>query len=248
LVELEPGNLIITYKGPGKVEADCATLSSNCPISKNCGIYYYEVTIQSKGRDGFIGVGFSTNPNFAHKIPGTSEGSWGYHASDGKKYGGSATGKIYGPSYTTGDVIGCCVNFADNSISFTRNGIMLGVAFEGIFETSTNLYCSVGLRTPGEKVSTNFGKNPFVFDIAQFYQDEKQRICKLISNIDTNGPREASIINRLVVDYLVKSGYSETAKELYKTSLGQGDILDETGVGYEDIPGVIGIKERHCNN
>jgi hypothetical protein len=126
LVELEPGNLIINYKGPGKVETDGATLASNVPISKDCGIYYYEVTILDKGRDGYIAIGFTTNSTFSNKMPGIGVDSWGYHASDGKKFGSSAAGKSYGPTYTTGDIIGCCINFADCSISFTRNGILLG--------------------------------------------------------------------------------------------------------------------------
>ena len=54
--------------------------------------------------------------------------SWGYHGDDGNFYC-SGEGKIYGPSFTTGDTIGCCLNLMNNMIFYAKNGIHLGIYY-----------------------------------------------------------------------------------------------------------------------
>ena len=61
---------------------------------------------------------------------GLYNNSWGYHSDDGNfffcenynEYGYNN----YGPSFTTGDTIGCCLNFRNNTVFFTKNGVNLG--------------------------------------------------------------------------------------------------------------------------
>jgi hypothetical protein len=38
---------------------------------------------------------------------------------------GSGGGTAYGPTFTTGDVIGCCVNFHSGTVFYTKNGLRL---------------------------------------------------------------------------------------------------------------------------
>ena len=59
------------------------------------------------------------------------------------------------------------MNFADNSAFYTKNGKFLGVAFTDMKLTKP-IYPAIGLRTPGEQVTANFGHEPFVYDIAQY--------------------------------------------------------------------------------
>ena len=59
-------------------------------------------------------------------IVGWDKHSYGYHGDDGHSFCSSGTGQPYGPTFTTGDVIGCCVNLIDNSCFYTKNGINLG--------------------------------------------------------------------------------------------------------------------------
>ena len=40
-------------------------------------------------------------------------------------------GQAYGPTFTTGDVIGCGLNLMDGSCFYTKNGHHLGIAFQG---------------------------------------------------------------------------------------------------------------------
>lgn len=74
-----------------------------------------------------------------NRLPGWEKGSYGYHADDGNSFCPSATGITYGPAFTTGDFIGCCVNFLDNSCFYTRNGSHIG-KFRRCFFSSHCLY------------------------------------------------------------------------------------------------------------
>ena len=250
LVDLEPGNLTVIYQGPGKVEQDTCTIKSNNFVSQECGIFYFEITILSKGRDGNIAVGYSTSSTGTSKLPGSDDQSWGYHGLDGKKFAGNAQ-KVYGPAYTTGDCIGCILNYSDDSISFTRNGVLLGVAFRNVTRDKgieSGLYACVGFRSPGEHVKTNFGKEAFKFDISQYYKDEKSRHWNSILSqklaFDNSNLVECAMLNKLVVEWLVKQGYEDAAVDLYNRTVGQSDILDQTGKTFHDIPRAKTVKSR----
>lgn len=66
---------------------------------------------------------------------------------------------------------------ADGSAFYTKNGVYLGTAFRSI-PMNTRLYPCIGLRTPGERVHVNFGKEPFVFDIIHYTMASHLNIYK----------------------------------------------------------------------
>ena len=76
------------------------------PIPAACGIYYFEVKIISKGRDGYMGIGLADANVNMNRLPGWEKDSYGYHGDDGNSFCSSGNGKKYGPTFTTGDVIG----------------------------------------------------------------------------------------------------------------------------------------------
>ena len=51
--------------------------------------------------------------------------SWGYHGNDGY-FHYSEKKEWYGPLFTTGDTIGCCLNFINGTVFYTKNGVNLG--------------------------------------------------------------------------------------------------------------------------
>jgi hypothetical protein len=96
------------------------------PIPAACGVYYFEIKVISKGRDGYMGIGLSTSGVNLNRLPGWEKQSYGYHADDGCIFSSSGTGQAYGPTFTTGDTVGCGFNLVERSIFYTKNGINIG--------------------------------------------------------------------------------------------------------------------------
>ncbi|KAI8580251.1 hypothetical protein K450DRAFT_237574 [Umbelopsis ramanniana AG] len=180
-VELSSDNRRLKYVGVGKDDTDAASVRANFPMRPQCGIFYFEVEIVSKGRDGYIGIGFCWQSNLLNRLPGWDDHSWGYHGDDGHSFCSSGNGKPYGPKFGTGDTIGCGVNFQDMSAFYTKNGVDLGTAFQGL--QGASLYPCVGFRTPGEQVEVNFGEREFKFDIEHYVKEAKGKLLADISNI-----------------------------------------------------------------
>ncbi|KAI8322212.1 SPRY-domain-containing protein, partial [Martensiomyces pterosporus] len=165
-----PDRLSVQYTGPGRQDADAAQVQANNCIPARSGVYYFELHIKSRGQSGYIGIGLSLYGIGAHRLPGWDEGSWGYHGDDGNSFGGDGHGHPYGPGFTTGDTVGCGIDFMLRRIFFTRNGFFLGYAFKDI-DISKDLYPCVGMRTPGEHVVANFGHKAFAYDIDHYVSE-----------------------------------------------------------------------------
>ncbi|KAJ2860054.1 hypothetical protein GGH94_005747 [Coemansia aciculifera] len=170
----------LRYTGPGRQDQDAAMVRSNYSIPTHTGVYYFEVTIKSRGQSGYIGVGLSQGSVAVHRLPGWDAGSWGYHGDDGNSFSGDGRGSRYGPGFTTGDTVGCGIDFTQRRIFFTRNGFFLGYAFDKI-DTTKDLFPCVGMRTLGEHVKANFGRKPFVYDISHFVSVAHEDALKLVS-------------------------------------------------------------------
>ncbi|XP_016283200.1 ran-binding protein 10 isoform X1 [Monodelphis domestica] len=231
-IGLSQSNLRVHYKGHGKNHKDAASVRATHPIPAACGIYYFEVKIVSKGRDGYMGIGLSAQGVNMNRLPGWDKHSYGYHGDDGHSFCSSGTGQPYGPTFTTGDVIGCCVNLINNTCFYTKNGHSLEgkltqewnhspptekqrISLKSIAFTDlpANLYPTVGLQTPGEIVDANFGQQPFVFDIEDYMREWRAKIQGTIKRFpigDRLGEWQAMLQN-MVSSYLVHHGYCATA-------------------------------------
>uniref|UniRef100_A0A671M314 Ran-binding protein 9 n=1 Tax=Sinocyclocheilus anshuiensis TaxID=1608454 RepID=A0A671M314_9TELE len=216
-IGLSQNNLRVHYKGHGKTPKDAASVRATHPIPAACGVYYFEVKIISKGRDGYMGIGLSAQGVNMNRLPGWDKHSYGYHGDDGHSFCSSGTGQPYGPTFTTGDVIGCCVNLINNTCFYTKNGHSLGIAFTDL---PSNLYPTVGLQTPGEVVDANFGQHPFVFDIEDYMREWRTKIQAQIDRFPI-GEREGewqAMIQKMVASYLVHHSYCATAEAFAKST------------------------------
>jgi len=116
----------IRFNGVVKAPDDAATVRTDHPIPKECGVYYFETSILSRGKDHLVGVGFSTSKPSLNRLPGWESESWGYHSDDGMSFQCSASGKVYGPKFSASDTVGCGINFRNGTAFFTKNGVALG--------------------------------------------------------------------------------------------------------------------------
>ncbi|XP_023033742.1 ran-binding proteins 9/10 homolog isoform X2 [Drosophila willistoni] len=209
-IGLSQNNLRVTYKGVGKQHSEAASVRTAYPIPPSCGLYYFEVRIISKGRNGYMGIGLTAQQFRMNRLPGWDKQSYGYHGDDGNSFSSSGNGQTYGPTFTTGDVIGCCVNFVNNTCFYTKNGVDLGIAFRDL---PTKLYPTVGLQTPGEEVDANFGQEPFKFDkIVDMMKEMRATVLRKIDKYPHLLETPENVMNRLVSTYLVHNGYSKTAE------------------------------------
>eukprot|EP00038_Savillea_parva_P031779 m.90395 g.90395 ORF g.90395 m.90395 type:complete len:431 (+) comp9858_c0_seq2:253-1545(+) len=217
LLEVTQG-LQVRYQGRGDSDKDAASVRANHPISPSLGLFYFEVTIRDKGRDGYIGIGLCTASTNTNRLPGWEKNSYGYHGDDGNAFSCSGTGNEYGPQFTTNDVIGCCVNYFDFTCFYTKNGTKLPIAFRDIDRKDegkpVRLYPCVGLRTPNEAIEANFGQTPFVFDIESEWRELRERARTMVESTVLSAPAWQHQLNQIVTSYLVHHGYSETAETL----------------------------------
>ena len=115
-----------------------------------------------------LGIGFSNLNVKLNRLPGWDKNSYGYHGDYGLIWAAGSK-KKYEPAFTTGDVIGCCFNLVEKQIFFTKNGKKLDIAIKGV--TSTTLFPTLGMQTPGEIVQANFGQSEFIFDFDKYLHD-----------------------------------------------------------------------------
>eukprot|EP00906_Rhabdomonas_costata_P026508 RCo037761 len=209
----EPSNLCVEYRGTSSAEADAVQVRTNFFIPVECGIYYFECRILNKGKDGFLGVGFTSKEFRSNRLPGWDRGSYGYHGDAGKKYRGCGSGEPYGPPFTMGDVVGCMVNFLSCSIAFTKNGALIGPAFTDLKDME--LFPVVGMRSEGECIEVNLGSEPFAFDFRSYVQEERDRVHTLIRGAAVK--EMDSTCCSCVLSYLVQQGYPESAAVFAKS-------------------------------
>lgn len=91
----------------------------------------------------------------------------------------------YAKSFTTGDVIGCCLDLAAGSISYTKNGKDLGAAFASINKEEC-YYPTVALKNAKVAVSL---KLPFRFPVPSFVPVPETAATRPLCPHRSNQPR-----------------------------------------------------------
>lgn len=82
-ITLSDNNLRVHYKGIGKGHKDAASVRAEKPIPQSCLLYYYEIKVICKGRDGYMGIGLAAENVNLQRLPGWDKNSYAYHGDDG---------------------------------------------------------------------------------------------------------------------------------------------------------------------
>jgi len=165
-VKIENNGLEVTHLGqPGETIEIMAR--ATFPVPTDSPKFYFEVTILNKGELGAIGIGLVPGKHDLVGMPGWFDDSCGYHGDDGQKFHFEykGQGKPYGPVYIEGDTVGCGIEIKTGNVFFTKNGKLLGVAFEG-FSLKKPLYPCIGMCSGPAKMRFNFsgnGTTPFMY-------------------------------------------------------------------------------------
>ncbi|XP_050527648.1 E3 ubiquitin-protein ligase RNF123-like isoform X2 [Daktulosphaira vitifoliae] len=138
-----------------------ATIKAN--IGVNHGLYQYEVQLCSNGS---MKIGWATKSCVFTDSSGVGEtvDSYGF---DGYRTEATHNSNIsiYGKKWRVGNVIGCVLDFTNQTIEYFNNGQPLGKAFENVNVKDLTFYPTIGL-TSEERISVNLGKKPFKFNVS----------------------------------------------------------------------------------
>uniref|UniRef100_A0A8H7NFI9 Protein SSH4 n=1 Tax=Bionectria ochroleuca TaxID=29856 RepID=A0A8H7NFI9_BIOOC len=216
-IEIQPDGRTVKYTGPrthNERDHEASAVRAENHMPAQCGIYYYEVEIvSSKKDDTTIAVGFSTKNATLSRSIGWEPESWAYHGDDGRCFTAHNSGRHFGPPFNQGDVIGCGVNFRENTAFFTRNGVKIGSAFDDL---RGKLYPAISLKKPGESIRANFGQHPFVYNINDMVKEQREKIQRDIEATTTShldpDLNESELLQTLVLQFLQHDGYVETAR------------------------------------
>lgn len=112
------------------------------------GVNYWEVQIDS-ACTSYIFIGVARREVNLSSFLGGDEHGWGY-IGDRAVYHRRVKSKVYGEPFATGDVIGVTLDMNKGTLSFSRNGIDLGIAFEGL---SGVLYPAVSFYNRDQRIT-----------------------------------------------------------------------------------------------
>ena len=120
---------------------------------------YFECQIICPGVECAIGIGVVGQDYPLNQLPGWKKEGIGYHADDGKLYNeqpSSFQAERIGPTCTTGDRMGCGVDFESEDspdyvkVFFTKNGQQVG-DFIKFKKPKSGLYPLMGMDSRGEQ-------------------------------------------------------------------------------------------------
>ena len=135
------------------------------------GKWMYEVTLLT---DGLQQIGWAPlNWAFTDEMGvGDFLDSYAYDGKRKRKW--SIKEEVFGPDWSRGDVIGAAIDLEEGTVSFYRNGIPLGVAFQQIRTKIPGLAYFPALSiSHGESVLVNFGNRPLEYPV-EGYQPVQQ--------------------------------------------------------------------------
>lgn len=225
-----PDKLSVQYTNVNLHGHDVGVVQANKPAPAKRLIYYFEIYVKNAGAKGQIAIGFTAEGFKMRRQPGWELNSLGYHGDDGFLYRGHGKGESFGPTYTAGDTVGGGINYASQEFFFTKNGAVVGAVYKDV---KGPLFPTIAVHSQNEEVRVNFGKEPFVFDLKAFEEQERAKQLMMIEKMSL--PQNVS--HGIVRSYLLHYGYEDTLKLFDmagKSSLPPISLAQENGFDEQD--------------
>uniref|UniRef100_A0AC34RFM2 B30.2/SPRY domain-containing protein n=1 Tax=Panagrolaimus sp. JU765 TaxID=591449 RepID=A0AC34RFM2_9BILA len=212
---VSPDRRTVRYLGRGTDHNDASAVRANSLIPRGCGVYYFEVQIISEEPKSLLGIGICDKSVPLNRLPGWDTHSYGYHGDDGLFFACCGKGSSYGPTFGSGDTVGCGINFATRKMFFTKNGVHLGYTDLEI-PLDLEYYPVIGMQAQHEVATANFGQAPYVFDLIE---EQKKAAAVTRESFDKlELPSEKVLwMNGALSNWLNHVGYSKTAEAFSKS-------------------------------
>eukprot|EP00297_Palpitomonas_bilix_P004871 CAMPEP_0113899440 /NCGR_PEP_ID=MMETSP0780_2-20120614/20032_1 /TAXON_ID=652834 /ORGANISM="Palpitomonas bilix" /LENGTH=675 /DNA_ID=CAMNT_0000891607 /DNA_START=222 /DNA_END=2249 /DNA_ORIENTATION=- /assembly_acc=CAM_ASM_000599 len=185
--------LTVEHMGNAPDRGFCAVRTST-PCPTDVTVYYFEMSITAVSdahEHCECSIGLSSSQFDTTHPVGWDRGTYGYHGDDGHKFGERGFGEPYANRMLKGDVIGCGVNFSTQEIFYTKNGEFIGPAFDVLPDSP--FYPSFSVRLKGEKITINFGRSPFRFNIDEYASIFKPVESDSTSSSSASGTEESFV-------------------------------------------------------
>eukprot|EP00201_Polytomella_parva_P012003 CAMPEP_0175060358 /NCGR_PEP_ID=MMETSP0052_2-20121109/12966_1 /TAXON_ID=51329 ORGANISM="Polytomella parva, Strain SAG 63-3" /NCGR_SAMPLE_ID=MMETSP0052_2 /ASSEMBLY_ACC=CAM_ASM_000194 /LENGTH=854 /DNA_ID=CAMNT_0016326055 /DNA_START=57 /DNA_END=2617 /DNA_ORIENTATION=- len=135
-----------------------------------CGKWMFEVTLFSSG---IFQIGWSSHFGAYTDNEGIGDFAGTYAYDGGRLLKFNIAEEPFGVRWSAGDIITCCLDLENATLSYFQNGKSLGIAYDnlpviGVRDEKSAAYCpgvSVGVN---EKCSINFGSIPFRYPVEGF--------------------------------------------------------------------------------
>ncbi|CAM4798457.1 unnamed protein product [Rotaria magnacalcarata] len=121
------------------------------------GIHYWSIRINDRGPEGYLMIGIVTEKfdTSAAIHPGGTTDSYGFYVINGNKYNGGNAAAFISDLPKNNDVIGVLLDFDSRTLSYFKNGAILGTAY-GLLPvngSATKYYPAVGFYSLGQWVN-----------------------------------------------------------------------------------------------
>ncbi|KAL3830314.1 hypothetical protein ACJIZ3_019116 [Penstemon smallii] len=225
-----PDKLSVSYPTVDLHGYDVGVVQANFPAPSKQLLYYFEIHVKNAGAKGQIVIGFTTPSFKLPRQPGWEANSYGYRGDDGMLYRGHGNGETFGPTFSTGDTVGCGINYASQEFFFTKNSAVIGSVYKDI---KGPLFPTVSVHSQHEEVTVNFGKQSFVFDLEAYEAECREKEQLEIDSISMSQDPSYGIVR----SYLQHYGYEETLNMLdaaRESNIPPISALPEIGSNDED--------------
>ncbi|CAJ1978226.1 unnamed protein product [Sphenostylis stenocarpa] len=230
-VVVSTDKLSVKYTSVNLHGHDVGVIQANKPAPTKRLIYYFEIHVKDAGVKGQIAIGFTCETFKMRRQPGWEANSCGYHGDDGLLYRGHGKGEAFGPTYTSGDVVGAGINYASQEFFFTKNGQVVGSVYN---DMKGPLFPTIAVHSQNEEVHVNFGQKPFTFDLKEFEAQERMKQQLKIEEISV----PPNVSYGIVRSYLLHYGYEDTLNSFdvaSKSTVPPIYIAQESGIDEQEI-------------